>query len=130
MVEYRRSWVTQLSVCLYLLSWSVHVDGGEGHVGTVREIGRLGSSNSPEKTVVVNWDSGNRTNYRVDYQDKYDLIVVDNAQIGKRKKTFEGLCDTLKEQFIRRIQLFVACPLSVQWKQLIKNTQSTCFRRR
>lgn len=58
-------------------------DGGEGHVGTVREIGRQGSSNSPDKTVVVNWDSGNRTNYRVGYQDKYDLIVVDNAQIGE-----------------------------------------------
>lgn len=52
-------------------------------MGTVREIGRLGSSNSPEKTVVVNWDSGNRTNYRIGYQDKFDLIVVDNAQIGE-----------------------------------------------
>lgn len=38
---------------------------------------------SPEKTVVVNWDSGNRSNYRVGYQDQYDLIIVDNAQIGK-----------------------------------------------
>lgn len=57
-------------------------DNGEGHVGTVREIGRQGSSNSPDKTVVVNWDSGNRTNYRVGYQDQFDLIVVDNAQIG------------------------------------------------
>lgn len=53
-------------------------------MGTVREIGRLGSSNSPEKTVVVNWDSGNRTNYRIGYQDKFDLIVIDNAQIGER----------------------------------------------
>lgn len=52
-------------------------------MGTVREIGRQGSSNSPDKTVVVNWDSGNRTNYRVGYQDKFDLIVVDNAQIGE-----------------------------------------------
>lgn len=59
-------------------------DDGEGHIGTVCELGRLGSTNSPEKTVVVNWDSGNRSNYRVGYQDQYDLIIVDNAQIGTR----------------------------------------------
>lgn len=58
-------------------------DDGEGHVGTVCELGRAGSTYSPEKTVIVNWDSGNRSNYRVGYQDQYDLIVVDNAQIGK-----------------------------------------------
>lgn len=58
-------------------------DGGEGHVGTVCEIGRFGSLHSPEKTVVVNWDSGHRTNYRVGYQGQYDLTIVDNAQIGK-----------------------------------------------
>lgn len=57
-------------------------DGGEGHVGTICEIGRLGSTHSPEKTVVVNWDTGHRTNYRVGYQGQYDLIVIDNAQIG------------------------------------------------
>lgn len=57
-------------------------DDGEGHIGTVCELGRAGSTYSPEKTVIVNWDSGNRSNYRVGYQDQYDLIVVDNAQIG------------------------------------------------
>lgn len=60
-----------------------YADGGEGHVGTVCEIGRFGSTHSPEKTVVVNWDSGHRTNYRVGYQGQYDLIIIDNAQIGK-----------------------------------------------
>ncbi|XP_061388024.1 E3 ubiquitin-protein ligase MIB2-like, partial [Musca vetustissima] len=59
-------------------------DEGEGHVGTVCEIGRLGSVHSPENTVVVNWDSGHRTNYRVGYQNQYDLIIVDNAQVGVR----------------------------------------------
>lgn len=59
-------------------------DDGEGHIGTVCELGRHGSTYSPEKTVVVNWDSGNRSNYRVGYQDQYDLIIVDNAQIGKQ----------------------------------------------
>lgn len=63
------------------------LDGGEGFVGTVREIGRAGSKNSPEKTVLVNWDSGNRTNYRVGYQGQFDLIVIDNAQIGNELKT-------------------------------------------
>lgn len=57
-------------------------DDGEGHIGTVCELGRAGSTYSPEKTVIVNWDSGNRSNYRVGYQDQYDLVVVDNAQIG------------------------------------------------
>ena len=39
-------------------------DDGEGHVGTLVEIGKPGSGTSPDKTVVVQWDSGNRTNYR------------------------------------------------------------------
>ncbi|VEN51707.1 unnamed protein product, partial [Callosobruchus maculatus] len=57
-------------------------DGGEGFVGTVCEVGRPGPVGSPEKTVVVQWDSGARTNYRVGYLNKYDLRVIDNAQIG------------------------------------------------
>lgn len=63
----------------------IFVDEGEGHVGTVCEIGRSGSIHSPENTVVVNWDSGHRTNYRVGYQNQYDLIIVDNAQVGMFK---------------------------------------------
>lgn len=57
-------------------------DDGEGHVGTVVEIGKAGSTTSPDKTVVVQWDSGSRTNYRVGYQGAYDLRVIDNAPIG------------------------------------------------
>lgn len=57
-------------------------DGGEGHVGTVCEIGKSGTVGSPDKTVVVQWDNGTRTNYRVGYLGKYDLRVIDNAQIG------------------------------------------------
>lgn len=60
-------------------------DGGEGHVGTVCEIGKSGTVGSPDKTVVVQWDNGTRTNYRVGYLGKYDLRVVDNAQIGNSK---------------------------------------------
>lgn len=58
------------------------LDGGEGHVGTVCEIGKPGTLGSPDKTVVVQWDNGTRTNYRVGYTSKYDLRVIDNAQIG------------------------------------------------
>ena len=54
-----------------------------GHVGTVIEIGRPGSKTSPDKTVVVQWDSGNKTNYRVGYQGAYDLRLFDNAPSGQ-----------------------------------------------
>jgi len=57
-------------------------DHGEGHLGTVVEIGRPGSASSPDKTVVVQWDMGARTNYRVGYQDAYDLRLFDNAPAG------------------------------------------------
>lgn len=61
-------------------------DDGEGHVGTVVEIGRQGSTTTPDKTVVVQWDSGTRTNYRTGYQGSYDLLLYDNAQIGKETR--------------------------------------------
>lgn len=64
-------------------------DGGEGYSGTVCEIGKTGSSSSPDKTVVVQWDSGFRSNYRVGYQGQYDLRIFDNAQIGMRKLFFD-----------------------------------------
>lgn len=57
-------------------------DGGEGFVGTVVEVGKAGSPTSPDKTVVVQWDGGNRTNYRTGYLDAYDLHVFDNATVG------------------------------------------------
>lgn len=60
----------------------IFADGGEGFTGTVSEIGKAGTVGSPDKTVVVQWDNGTRTNYRVGYLDKYDLRVIDNAQIG------------------------------------------------
>ena len=59
-------------------------DGGEGHVGSLVEIGKPGNNNTPDKTVVVQWDSGFRTNYRVGYQGAYDLRVFDNAPIGRK----------------------------------------------
>ncbi|KAI0220924.1 E3 ubiquitin-protein ligase MIB2 [Lamellibrachia satsuma] len=63
--------------------WKWHnQDGGEGHTGTVVEIGKSGNNNTPSKTVVIQWDSGFRTNYRVGYQGAYDLRVFDNGPVG------------------------------------------------
>jgi len=70
-------------------------DNSEGHVGTVVEIGRSGSSSSPDKTVVVQWDMGSRTNYRIGYQDAYDLRVFDNAPCGVRHPNV--ICDGCKD---------------------------------
>ena len=61
-------------------------DGGDGFVGTVVEVGRSGSHTSPDKTVVVQWDSGVRTNYRIGYQEAFDLRVFDNASVGESSK--------------------------------------------
>ncbi|XP_062889279.1 E3 ubiquitin-protein ligase MIB2 isoform X2 [Mobula hypostoma] len=73
-------------------------DDGEGHVGTVVEIGRPGSTITPDKTVVVQWDCGTRTNYRTGYQGAYDLLLYDNAQIGVRHPNI--ICDFCKKHGI------------------------------
>ncbi len=49
-------------------------DGGEGHVGTVRNF------ESPEEVVVV-WDNGTAANYRC--AGAYDLRILDSAPTGK-----------------------------------------------
>ena len=72
---YHSPTVLSLFDCMKLL--------GEGCVGTIVEIGKPENSNTPEKTAVVQWDSGNRTNYRVGYQSAFDLRVFDLAPIGK-----------------------------------------------
>jgi len=65
-------------------------DGGEGHVGTVVEVGGQADGRvalkapTPSGTVVVQWDTGVRSNYRVGYGGSCDLIVLDNAAAGVR----------------------------------------------
>lgn len=66
-------------------------DGGEGFVGTVVKIGKPGSAVSPEKTVVVIWDTGGETNYRVGYDGAYDLRLLDNAPAGVKHQNI--ICD-------------------------------------
>lgn len=55
-------------------------DGGEGHVGTVVEVGR--SNGTLDKQVFVLWDNGVRGNYRIGYSGDYDLRTLDNGSIG------------------------------------------------
>ncbi|KAM8927100.1 E3 ubiquitin-protein ligase MIB2 isoform 2-T2 [Pelodytes ibericus] len=74
-------------------------DNGEGSVGTVVEIGRQGSPTTPDKTVVVQWDHGTRTNYRTGFQGAYDLLLYDNAQTGVRHPNI--ICDCCKKHGIR-----------------------------
>ena len=66
--------------------WSEQ-DGGEGHIGTVVVVGKSRSVSSPEKTVVVQWDGGTRTNYRCGYQNAYDLRLFDNGPAGKQMRS-------------------------------------------
>jgi len=49
-------------------------DGGEGHIGTVRNF------ESPEEVVVV-WDNGTAANYRC--AGAYDLRIIDSAPTGE-----------------------------------------------
>lgn len=62
-------------------------DGGEGHIGTVRNF------ESPEEVVVV-WDNGTAANYRC--AGAYDLRILDSAPTGiKHDGT---MCDTCRQQ--------------------------------
>ncbi|XP_046820136.1 E3 ubiquitin-protein ligase MIB1 isoform X3 [Vespa velutina] len=62
-------------------------DGGEGHVGTVRNF------ESPEEVVVV-WDNGTAANYRC--SGAFDLRILDSAPTGVKH---EGtMCDTCRQQ--------------------------------
>ena len=62
-------------------------DGGEGSVGTLVEV----KESVPEEegtfpsgtTVKVCWDIGVLSNYRCGFDEKYDLLVFDNAQTGE-----------------------------------------------
>uniref|UniRef100_A0A023F2T6 RING-type E3 ubiquitin transferase n=2 Tax=Triatoma infestans TaxID=30076 RepID=A0A023F2T6_TRIIF len=62
-------------------------DGGEGHVGTVRNF------ESPEEVVVV-WDNGTAANYRC--SGDYDLRILDSSPTGIKH---EGtMCDPCRQQ--------------------------------
>lgn len=60
-------------------------DGGEGHVGTVRNF------ESPEEVVVV-WDNGTAANYRC--LGAFDLRIVDSAATGIKHEG--SMCDSCR----------------------------------
>lgn len=83
-------------------------DGGEGHAGTVVEVGKPlallqnttthgqnSTDKTPDKTVIVQWDHGPRSNYRIGYQGYYDLLVFDNAAAGIQHNQI--VCDGCKK---------------------------------
>ena len=51
-------------------------DGGEGFVGTVAVLDKGGGG------VIVQWDMGQRCRYRCGRDNKFDLRILDCAQIG------------------------------------------------
>ena len=56
-------------------------DGGEGHVGTVVEVGEPASDGG--RPVAVQWDCGEKSpSYRCGLEGKYDLRVLDSAPTG------------------------------------------------
>ncbi|KAI5748343.1 hypothetical protein M8J77_024547 [Diaphorina citri] len=68
-------------------------DGGDGHVGTVRNF------ESPEEVVVV-WDNGTAANYRC--AGAFDLRILDSAPTGVKH---DGtMCDFCKQQPIYGIR--------------------------
>ena len=62
-------------------------DGGEGHVGTVRNF------ENPEEVVVV-WDNGTAANYRC--SGAFDIRIMDSGPTGMKH---DGtMCDTCRQQ--------------------------------
>ena len=58
-------------------------DGGEGCVGTVAQLGlEKGNSSLNTQVVLVQWDCGNKANYRAGIDGKHDLRVLDNTNEG------------------------------------------------
>ena len=60
-------------------------DGGDGHLGTVVAVKRHYDGNVLP-VLIVQWDNGNRHEYRYGSEGCYDLRVFDNASAGN--KTF------------------------------------------
>ncbi|XP_059173149.1 E3 ubiquitin-protein ligase MIB2-like [Physella acuta] len=81
-------------------SWQ-NQDGGVGHVGTVVKVNG-GGSGKPEQTVDVVWDNGQKNMYRIGINDKFDLLVFDNAPSGVRHAHIT--CDECKTEGVRGIR--------------------------
>ena len=60
-------------------------DGGEGGVGTVVgfRLGEVEEGTTQQRGVIVQWDAGNRSNYRGAITRSYDLRLFDNGPVGE-----------------------------------------------
>ncbi len=56
-------------------------DGGQGCVGTLVSVTK--DKVEDGYAAVVQWDAGNRCNYRCGLDGKYDLRIYDSVQIGE-----------------------------------------------
>lgn len=92
-------------------------DGGEGHVGTVRNF------ESPEEVVVV-WDNGTAANYRC--SGAYDLRILDSAPTGVKH---EGtMCDTCRQQPIfGKLNLFLRLFVTTFVNNILNMRHSAVF---
>ena len=61
--------------------------GGEGYVGTVVEVGS-DSGSLTENMAMVQWDVGTREAYKAGYHGKYEISVLDNSTVGKKRTSF------------------------------------------
>ncbi|XP_071511862.1 E3 ubiquitin-protein ligase MIB2-like [Diadema antillarum] len=77
-------------------------DEGEGHVGTVVNVGKGISNPAHPKLVVVLWDMGRKADYRAGFDNKYDLLIFDNATTGVKHNGV--ICDDCKEADIAGIR--------------------------
>ncbi|XP_059173142.1 uncharacterized protein LOC131953789 [Physella acuta] len=76
-------------------------DGGEGHVGTVVELGE-DSTSVPDDCVVVLWDSGIRKTYRAGHEGCFDLLVLDNGICGVKHENIS--CDGCQKREIEGVR--------------------------
>lgn len=84
-------------------------DGGEGCVGTVVKIGQDKKSPVTAQLVWVQWDCGNKANYRAGVHGKHDLRVLDSANGGVRH--IHVLCDGCnKEPIVGTRWHCLTCP--------------------
>ncbi|XP_018569323.1 ZZ-type zinc finger-containing protein P35G2.11c-like [Anoplophora glabripennis] len=70
--------------------WSLkEEDGGENYTGTLYQV------NNADKTAIVQWDNGNQTLYKIGQNGTYELLIIDNAQIGIRHKRIQcNICSS------------------------------------
>lgn len=108
-------------------------DGGEGHVGTVVVVGKSGSVSSPDKTVVVQWDGGTRTNYRCGYQGAFDLCLLDNGPVGKlmpitiiTKHVWTQICGPWALYYLVSASVNSICSFARQVMRSLRVMQGSC----